>query len=138
MDRESAIDIEIVDNNFSDTTGTCDSYRVPVNQKGNISIVMKGKSHRVIDIRPGGVCILTKDEIDVDPVQFITAADLLVEDCELVCPEITVKNLTARIVHSSLLHDKGCGNGMHFVTLSGDDKMKIEFQISETERGSRK
>lgn len=130
MGEKSSIDIQVIDNEDEDQAPVRQSFRIPVDSKENLSVVIKGKSYRVTDLGPEGIRILLEDPLDFDAAELIEGSELTIKGCMLVFPDIIIKNLTARIIHFSLVQGKGLENGIQWVNLTEENKKKIAAQIS--------
>lgn len=130
MGEKSSIDIQIIDPEDEDQAPVRQSFRIPVDSRENISVVIKKKSYRVTDLGPEGVRILLEDPLDFDAAGLIEGSELTIKGCSLVFPDVIIKNLTAKIIHFSPVQDKGLGNGIHWVNLTEENQKKIAAQMS--------
>ncbi len=71
------------------------SFRVPIQEMGNISLIINKIQYKVLDISPGGVAISLEDN-------SVFTIDEIIENCELCILDHVFTDLKARVVHSSL------------------------------------
>lgn len=103
------------------------SFRVPVDPSYGIQATLNQKTYPVSDISPEGISILCRDHTAFTVAQII-------ENCELILPDVTIKNLTARVVHFSCPSEFNWTNGIQWVNLADDDLEKIAAQVSKLKK----
>jgi len=110
-------------NTRSDHNAIRQSFRVTVGPEDGILAVLNGTTYPVADISPEGVNLFCHDNKDFTLSQVI-------ENCELIIPEDTIKGLTAKVIHSSCGSDGKWTNGIQWTDLADADLDKIVQQVS--------
>ncbi|MFA5902778.1 MAG: hypothetical protein WC836_02500 [Desulfobacula sp.] len=89
------------------------SFRVPVDDKQNIRVLINDKPYPLQDIGLDGIGITAKDNLAF----FV---DQPLSNCELTCFDVVVKNLNGRIVHVSAALDQDWKYGIQWKGLEKD------------------
>ena len=108
----------------SDRTAIRMSFRVPVELQDDIAVMINNETYQVLDIGPEGINITIKDPSLFTIGQFI-------QNCELILSDNRIKNLTARIVHSSKDSDEAWNTGIHWIALDDNAQEQIVNIISK-------
>lgn len=108
----------------SDHNAIRQSFRVTVDLEDGIVAVLNGKTYPVADISPQGINVFCRGNNDFTLSQII-------ENCELIVPEYTIKNLTAKVIHCSCSSDGKWINGIQWADLTDTDLDKIVQQVSQ-------
>ena len=131
MTQKSTIDIQSADNELFTPPPSRKFFRIPVHEKECISVYMKGEIYQVTDISLEGVCLFFDDKIDSEAARLLDGSGLIIKGCELIFPEIRIRNLTAKIIRfAPVSHDKW-ENGVQWINLDDDSRKKIAAQISK-------
>jgi len=107
----------------SDHSAIRQSFRVAVDPEDGIFVVLNGRTYPVVDISPQGINVFCRDNNDFTLSQVI-------ENCELIIPEDTIKRLTAKVIHCSCSSDGKWTNGIQWKGLTDADLDKIVQQVS--------
>ncbi len=107
----------------SDPKAIRQSFRVPVDVQDDIAVWLDNQVYSVVDICPGGVNFVAKDQTPFSIGQ-------LIEGCELIIPGSRIKDLTARIVHSSSTPEGDWHNGVKWNDLADEAQQQIAAIVS--------
>lgn len=120
--------------NRSDHSAVRQSFRVPVDPKDNIKVMIKGEIYRVTNISPEGVGIFYDQNIESEAARLMEGSEMLIEDCDLIFPDAVIKHLTAKIIRFSPTHENGWENGLQWINMADEDQIKIADQVSKIKK----
>jgi c-di-GMP-binding flagellar brake protein YcgR len=96
------------------------SFRIPIEDKESVWVVINKKRYQVLDICLGGIGIALEKKSQFTSEQTLS-------DCELTIFDVSIKNLNAQIVHLTSDKDENLQCGVQWIDL---EKGVID-QISE-------
>lgn len=99
------------------------SFRVPVEEDGDIQVIIANQTFQVTDISLIGVSILCKQG------QTLTVSQIY-KGCELVTPDGKIQDLDGKVIHFSSAPGKKWNNGIQWIDLSDDAKAEINALVA--------
>ena len=127
MGRPPSVSSETTSIVRSDLDSVRRAFRVPVPPGNGIKVVLNEREYNVIDISPQGLSIRCKDSTAFTVAQVI-------EDCRLIMPGLEIRDLTARVIHSSCKSGSEWTNGIQWVGLTETAQENIAEQVSGIKR----
>ncbi len=111
----------------SDQSPIRQSFRVSVEPEDRIFVVLNGETYPVADISPEGINIVCRDSNPFTLSQVI-------ENCQLILPGDTIKDLSAKVIHFSCGPGGRWTNGIQWVDLPDSTLDKIVGQVSKIKK----
>ena len=103
------------------------AFRIPIEEMGNIFLVIRGTKYKVVDISQGGIGIWCEDN-------SVFTMDEIIENCELHIFDHLFKNLKVRIIHFSPEVEKSLHCGIQWIDidrLSSDQLSEIILKMKD-------
>ena len=100
-----------------------ESFRIPVKEEGNFSVVLDGMHYSLTDIGVRGVCI------NLNSSDVFSSGQRL-SGCELHFPDQEIKELDALVVHCSPGRKGSWLYGIEWQNLSSDTKNRINSIVN--------
>ena len=99
-------------------------FRIPIEDKENVWVVINGNRYSVLDICLNGIGIaLEKESLFTVEQEFL--------NCELTIFDVLIQNLTGQIVHLTSDKDKNLQCGIHWINMENDTIDQISKIVSK-------
>ncbi len=123
MNNIRSIELQDIKNDKLQQEIVRQTYRVHVDPKDDITVIINGNSYQVVDISLEGISIACTDNTAFRIEQAV-------DNCELKTPTSTIKNLTGQIVHFSCDSKKRWQNGIQWIKFEKATSQKISTLVT--------
>ncbi len=123
MNDTKSIEFEDIKKDKSHQETVRQSFRVPVDPDGDMTVVINAKSYHVVDIGLEGIGIACGDNTAFKVGQTF-------DNCELKIPNDAITNLSGKVVHTLRRSGKGWQNGIKWIMFDEETSKKISALVA--------
>ena len=124
MNNTSSIEFQTIKDELQQSDAVRKAFRVPVESRDDIKVVLNDETYLVVDISISGVSIVSKE----NPTLVVSKT---YQNCQLKTPDGTIDKLTGKIIHFTSGSADTLRNGIKWVELDPSASRDIESLVSK-------